>query len=110
MSTTVNSGNQGFELFTSLRYDPALLLSQDNTRVADGVASPFLFLTLHRDRVWAAAQAFGWTTVANLIKGEEGLLFFAHAIQSTLEARVEDGNDVAYKVWPPSTYICFLSS
>jgi 4-amino-4-deoxychorismate lyase len=62
------------QLFTSLRYDPLLLTSDENSRTdLNFVApSPFYMLAYHRDRMLEAAQHFDFdAVVATLADGEE---------------------------------------
>jgi hypothetical protein len=64
-----------FDLFTSLRYDPILIESQENARV-DGSGedwSPFYMLSYHRDRILAAATHFEWDAVIQKLEHEAGL-------------------------------------
>lgn len=65
----------GFELFTSLRYDPILLTSSENNSPALSFhsPSPFYMLVYHRDRMLEAAQHFGWDNVAKKLADGESL-------------------------------------
>lgn len=55
-----------FQLFTSIRYDPLLLTSEENSRPDLNfiTPSPFYMLTYHRDRMVEAAQHFDFDSVA----------------------------------------------
>ncbi|KUI58503.1 Aminodeoxychorismate lyase [Cytospora mali] len=55
-----------FQLFTSLRYDPALLLDSKQP-------SSFYMLGFHRDRMLRAATHWGWEKAIAAIEGPEGL-------------------------------------
>jgi len=59
-----STGNNTFDLFSSLRYDPQLLQSKENSKLAADTneGSPFYMLRYHRDRICAAADHFGWAT------------------------------------------------
>ncbi|KAF2475248.1 uncharacterized protein BDR25DRAFT_340083 [Lindgomyces ingoldianus] len=69
-----------FNLFTSLRYDPLLLTSPENSSPALNFISPspFYMLVYHRDRMLEAAQHFEFHEVAKLLVDgvalHEGLL------------------------------------
>ncbi|KAJ9156456.1 Aminodeoxychorismate lyase [Pleurostoma richardsiae] len=69
--------SERFQLFTSLRYDPALA-DAGNVLPANGgwnsrTRSPFYMLDYHRDRMLRAATHWGWTRAADAIAGEDGL-------------------------------------
>ncbi|KAF2087777.1 hypothetical protein K490DRAFT_41709 [Saccharata proteae CBS 121410] len=57
--------DSSFSLFTSLRYDPLLLTSTENSSPVFSFTSPspFYMLRYHRDRMLEAAQHFEWTSV-----------------------------------------------
>ncbi|KAF3007661.1 hypothetical protein E8E13_008943 [Curvularia kusanoi] len=58
-----------FQLFTSIRYDPLLLTSTENSRpdLNFVTPSPFYMLTYHRDRMVEAAQHFDFDTVTSAL-------------------------------------------
>ena len=68
-----------FKLFTSLRYDLALLAVPDVGPATAAAGwnrakpSPFYMLDLHRDRMLRAARHFGWVAAADALVGEAGL-------------------------------------
>ncbi|KAK8085279.1 aminotransferase [Apiospora hydei] len=65
-----------FKLFTTLRYDPALLAvpEQGFTNLGwNQRPSPFYILDYHRDRMLQAATHFRWEAAVKFISGEEGL-------------------------------------
>ncbi|KAK8131488.1 hypothetical protein PG984_007926 [Apiospora sp. TS-2023a] len=65
-----------FKLFTTLRYDPALLAVPEQGFANLGWnqrPSPFYILDYHRDRMLQAATHWRWEAAAKLISGEEGL-------------------------------------
>ncbi|KAB2578705.1 hypothetical protein DBV05_g2566 [Lasiodiplodia theobromae] len=73
-----------FSLFTSLRHDPALRSSPENSSdvVSFSPSSPFYMLRYHRDRMLEASQHFGWAEVSKkLTNGEE--------LESLLNEQVE---------------------
>ncbi|KAI1497104.1 aminotransferase [Biscogniauxia marginata] len=65
-----------FQLFTSLRYDPALL-KLPTEGFADigwnGQPSPFYMLDFHRDRMLRAATHWGWIAAVDTLAGDQGL-------------------------------------
>ncbi|KAL7824132.1 aminotransferase [Trichoderma gracile] len=66
-----------FSLFTSLRYDPALLeLSSKSIDYAgwnSANRSPFYMLDYHRDRMLRAATHWGWEKAIRVLSGDQGL-------------------------------------
>lgn len=79
----------GFQLFSSLRYDP-ILVSAANTKNGDGslqYAGPFYMLPYHRDRILQAAQHFRWTTVVSCISGDAGLAYLAAQLSATVDVQ-----------------------
>lgn len=58
-----------FHVFTSLRYDPLLLTSAENSRpeLSFVAPSPFYMLVYHRDRLLEAAQHFEYETVSHIL-------------------------------------------
>ncbi|KAL7942195.1 aminotransferase [Trichoderma barbatum] len=66
-----------FSLFTSLRYDPGLLVvpSKDIDYAGWNTAneSPFYMLDYHRDRMLRAATHWQWNKVVELLSGQKGL-------------------------------------
>lgn len=64
-----------FQLFTSLRYDPLLLQSPQNTQfwpLPNPTPCPFYILPYHRDRLLYAAQRFNWPLAISAIAGPSG--------------------------------------
>jgi 4-amino-4-deoxychorismate lyase len=64
-----------FQLFTSLRYDPLLLESQENSRPDLNfiTPSPFYMLAYHRGRMVEAAQHFDFHAVASFLSDGSAL-------------------------------------
>lgn len=64
-----------FHLFTSLRYDPVLLNSAENSLPMLNFASPspFYMLVYHRDRMLEAAQHFDFHAVARKLEDGQAL-------------------------------------
>jgi len=58
-----------FSLFSSLRYDPALLTVDWNTW-SGNPPSPFLLFPFHLDRLIEAAQKFNWSEAQKTLSGE----------------------------------------
>ncbi|KAF1358440.1 hypothetical protein EJ07DRAFT_60405, partial [Lizonia empirigonia] len=69
------SSPPAFQLFTSLRYDPLLLSSGENSRLDLNfiTPSPFYMLTYHRDRMVEAAQHFDFELVTKQLADGKSL-------------------------------------
>lgn len=78
-------GNASFQLFTSLRYDPILLHSKENSTemVSFTIPSPFYMLVYHRDRMLEAARHFEWNPVIQKLQDGK-------ALEAALLAEVEN--------------------
>jgi 4-amino-4-deoxychorismate lyase len=78
----------GFQLFSSLRYDP-ILVSAANAKDGESLqyAGPFYMLPYHRDRMLQAAQHFGWTTAASCISGDAGLAHLAAQLSAAVDVQ-----------------------
>ncbi len=66
----------GYELFTSLRYDPALLSLPANVEswpVPAPPAAPYYMLPLHLARLLEAARHFGWGRAVDVLDGPHAL-------------------------------------
>jgi 4-amino-4-deoxychorismate lyase len=87
-----------FQLFTSLRYDPLLLDSDENSpSILNFVApSPFYMLAYHRDRMVEAAQHFDFSEVEKRLK--DGTALHQELLQRTNSEIEKTGKDVAMKV------------
>lgn len=64
-----------FRLFTSIRYDPLLLTSSENSRQELNfiTPSPLYMLVYHRDRMREAAQHFDFDAVEERLKDGKAL-------------------------------------
>ncbi|KAF1811864.1 hypothetical protein P152DRAFT_379133, partial [Eremomyces bilateralis CBS 781.70] len=64
-----------FEVFTSLRYDPALLTCEENGHkdVSFGTPTPFYMIRLHRDRMFEAVLHFEFGAAVGLLADGERL-------------------------------------
>ena len=69
------STENSFQLFTSLRYDPLLLTSTENSarHVNFITPSPFYMLVYHRDRMREAALHFDFVAVEERLRDGEAL-------------------------------------
>lgn len=69
------SSPPAFQLFTSIRYDPLLLSSGENSRLDLNfiTPSPFYMLTYHRDRMVEAAQHFDFDLVTKRLADGKSL-------------------------------------
>lgn len=97
----MSSANE-FQLFTSLRYDPLLLQSVENSRsILNFVApSPFYMLAYHRDRMVEAAQHFDFFEVEKRLK--DGKALHEELLAETKSEIQKTGKDQPMKVCHPS--------
>ncbi|ORY03046.1 hypothetical protein BCR34DRAFT_545370 [Clohesyomyces aquaticus] len=88
------SSTSAFNLFSSLRYDPLLLTSDENSQPALNFISPspFYMLVYHRDRMLEAAQHFEFHEVAKkLVDGEAlHIALLAHVQEWISKAEKKD--------------------
>ena len=89
--------NNAFDIISTIRYDPLLIHTEENTRVNATINStlaeiptPFYMPSYHRDRMLASAKAFGWN--ASPLEGPEGFEKFLDLLQDHLESRYIDRN------------------
>lgn len=77
-----------FQLFSSLRYDPALCQVSGSSLSHAGWnwanASPLYMLDYHRDRMLLAATHWGWDAAVEYLKGEAGLQRLGDRIMSSI--------------------------
>ncbi|KAK0671789.1 aminotransferase [Cercophora samala] len=78
-----------FQIFTSLRYDPALLQVHSSPDFAHaswnhGHSSPLYMLDFHRDRLLRAAHHWKWDSAINVLAGDAGLQLLADTITAHL--------------------------
>jgi 4-amino-4-deoxychorismate lyase len=87
-----------FHLFTSVRYDPLLLKSPENSLpILNYVTpSPFYMLIYHRDRMLEAAQHFDFHAVAQRL--EDGVSLHQELLQEVAEYLRRGGQNVPLKV------------
>lgn len=87
-----------FHLFTSLRYDPLLLTSSENSQSWLNFISPspFYMLCYHRDRMLEAAQHFDFHAVAE--KLADGAALHNELLQKVSAYIRDGGNDGPLKV------------
>jgi 4-amino-4-deoxychorismate lyase len=96
-----------FHLFTSLRYDPLLLTSDENSQAWLNFTSPspFYMLLYHRDRMLEAAQHFDFHAVAK--KLEDGTALHEELLEKVEEYIRGGGKDEPLKVSIiPTTETC----
>ena len=96
------SNDLDYQLISSLRYDPEVLLpAQWNTSRNGDKQSPYLLLSYSLDRLTTAANAHSWTTPPELT---------LHSLESLCDAALK-GKDLSqsYKVLR-ETALPFLSS
>lgn len=79
---------ESFQIFTSLRYDPALLEIPGSALKHAGWnyenASPLYMLSYHRDRLLRAANHWGWDAAVKVLSGEAGLRTLSESILKAL--------------------------
>lgn len=87
-----------FQLFTSIRYDPLLLKSEENSRpdLNFVIPSPFYMLAYHRGRMVEAAQHFDFHAVEERLK--DGKLLHEELLKRVKEYVGKDGHDEALKL------------
>ncbi|KAJ4299384.1 Aminodeoxychorismate lyase [Kalmusia sp. IMI 367209] len=92
--------SQPFHLFTSLRYDPLLLTSAENSLpILNYISpSPFYMLVYHRDRMLEAAQHFDFHGVAE--KLEDGKALHGELLKNVEEYIKQGGKDGPLKAAP----------
>lgn len=75
------AAEEGFYIFTTMRFDPALRTTIDTNLDPDGfnarIQSPFYLLPYHQDRLLKAATHFGWAPAIKDLTGRLGLLYVA---------------------------------
>lgn len=76
-----------FELITSLRQDPVLLESSENTLLSgqEGTPTKFYMFEYHRDRLLAAAEFFRWEAVVSKLQGPRGLDYLYHDLVAEVD-------------------------
>ncbi|KAI9649446.1 Aminodeoxychorismate lyase [Ciborinia camelliae] len=82
------SPEPAFQLFTSLRYDPQLLQSPQNTHswpLEHPSPSPFYMLPHHRDRLLNAALRFEWPNAISAISGPAGFQNILDALSQNID-------------------------
>ena len=96
------SSESEFQLFTSLRYDPLLLQSHENSRLILNFVtpSPFYMLAYHRDRMVEAAQHFDFFEVEKRLK--DGKALHEELLTKTKSEIEKTGKDQPMKVCNPS--------
>ncbi|RYN80598.1 hypothetical protein AA0120_g10460 [Alternaria tenuissima] len=94
----MDSENNEFQLFTSLRYDPLLLRSDENSRTILNFVtpSPFYMLAYHRDRMVEAAQHFDFFEVEKRLK--DGTALHDELSRQVQEEIRKTGKDEAMKL------------
>src|SRR5512140_3188086 len=87
--------SSGFQIFSSLRYDLALLGVPDRSfRHAswnDVNRSPLYMLDFHRDRMLRAAKHWGWDAAIAVLDEEEGLDRLAGFVLQNVQDGLQTG-------------------
>jgi 4-amino-4-deoxychorismate lyase len=70
-----SESDPGFELFTSLRFDPLLETNVANREIRRNKLpfAKFYMFPFHHDRLVEAAKQFGWFAIATQLEGSAGL-------------------------------------
>ena len=110
---TDNGSQPDFQIMTSLRYDPLLLESAENTRFNydPTKATPFYACRYHRDKMLNAAKYFAWEKVVARLQGDEGLQWFVKSMESAvdnwmLDNHHDDGSSPSLRVCSCSPPTC----
>lgn len=79
-----------FRLFTSLRYDPALIAAHNGPALKHAGwnfrnASPCYMLDLHRDRILRAARHWRWDEAVRVLSGDQGLETLGRLLEDELK-------------------------
>ena len=89
--------SNAFDIISTIRYDPLLIHSEENTRVnatidspSAKVPTPYYMLSYHQDRMLASAKAFGWNT--SPLEGSEGFEQLLGSLQDHLQSEHSDRN------------------
>jgi 4-amino-4-deoxychorismate lyase len=94
--------DEPFDLFTSLRYDPALAKVPSTDLKHAGWnfdnASPWYMLGFHRDRMLRAATHWKWDLAVAAISGEEGLARLDRAMSAAVATKGEGHRPLRVKV------------
>lgn len=80
-----------FELFTSLRLDPILCKSPQNSAFCNGRESPLYMLSHHQSRLLEAAEEFSFHCIERLDFLKDGAKFEKHLV---LEAEAWRNKDI----------------
>jgi branched-subunit amino acid aminotransferase/4-amino-4-deoxychorismate lyase len=98
MARDTETPNGDICIFTSLRYDPTLLASIENSRpeLSFLSPSPFYMLVYHRDRLMEAAQHFDFDQVVE--KLADGRAVHETLLQEVKKHNEESGKDEPLKV------------
>lgn len=88
-----------FQLFTSLRYDPAILVNDQPGYCGwnSKQKSAFYMLDYHRDRMLRAATYWGWEKAIATIEGPEGLARLENFLTQKIKPQ-SDGKPMRLKV------------
>jgi hypothetical protein len=76
-----------FQLFTSLRYDPALLqvpVKLNHAGWNSVNSSPLYMLDYHRDRMLQAATHWGWDAAIEVLQGDSGLNRLVELVENNI--------------------------
>ena len=90
---------ESFQLITTLRYDPALLLTDWNTRLNNGIPTPIMLLPYHADRLVHAATVHSWPDASRTVTIQSLASACDEAVRRFDALNDADKNDTtAYKV------------
>lgn len=107
----MSTSSEDFQIFTSLRHDPALLIVPDRPDITTAIIittttsttttfynhrhrSPFSNLDLHRDRLLRAAAHFSWpAAVTAKLAGDAGLEYLTASIPEPIATQLRQDHD-----------------
>lgn len=83
-----------FQIFTTIRYDPALRTVRPAPHMPEWnkKPSPWYMLDLHRDRMLRAAEHFGWAAAVATLAGEDGMRRLEEFV-AQVAAGLDDGDE-----------------
>lgn len=95
-----------FQLFTSLRYDPLLLTSEENAKphLSFTSPSPFYMLAYHRERMREAAQHFDFLEVEKRLS--DGMALHNDLLKQVQDWNTKTRKEEPLKVLPASRETC----
>ncbi|ORY74753.1 aminotransferase [Leucosporidium creatinivorum] len=92
MNSTAGLQEPPDALVSSVRYDPALLdVPKNSLTDPPSTPSPYLLLSYHHERLATAAEAFGWTSAEECLRGESGAAMMRKEMDRAVKEWEESG-------------------